>query len=113
MPAKRFGPEDGSTLNPKQPGGQTKKLNQIAGVIGGMATQVADTLNHQASDAVIMDITPTTMGRRQQSQNAFRKADFSVVSQEFGFKQEKPHTIRRSRDASHDDGQLNKTYGQD
>ena len=69
-----------------------------------MATQVADSLNQKSSDAVIMDVTPTPMGRRQQSQNALRKTDFSVVSQEFGFKQEKPHTIRRSREASHDDG---------
>lgn len=76
-----------------------------------MASQVADSLNHKSSDAVVMDITPTTMGRRQQSQNALRKADFSVVSQEFGFNQEKPHKIRRSRDVSHDDGQLHKAYG--
>lgn len=52
-------------FNPKQLGGQNKKINQIAGVIGGMATQLADGMNRKSSDAVIMEITPTPMGRRQ------------------------------------------------
>lgn len=89
------------------PFGQSKKINQIAGVIGGMASQVAaEALNRKSSDGVILDITPAQISRRQQSQNALRKADFSVASQEFGFHQEKVHRAQRSREGSHDGRQL-------
>lgn len=72
-----------------------------------MASQVAaEALNRKSSDGVILDITPAQISRRQQSQNALRKADFSVASQEFGFYQEKAQRAQRSREGSHDGRQL-------
>lgn len=77
-----------------------------------MATQLADGMNRKSSDAVIMEITPTPLGRRQQSQNALRKADFSAASQEFGLQQDQPRKVQRSRDGSHDAAtKLSHTYG--
>lgn len=52
---------------------QNKRIEQIAGVISGMADQVAtDVLNKQSSEGEAFDVTPAHLNRRQQSQNALR-----------------------------------------
>ena len=72
-----------------------------------MASQVAaEALNRKSSDGVILDITPAQISRRQQSQNALRKADFSVASQEFGFYHEKAQGAIQSQGGGSHDGRI-------